>query len=253
MNFKFCNKIIKINMWTNLKPINLSTINFIDYPKDQYFSNEDDVYEKTQVIIHHTESGSGVRGDIQTWLSTSKRIATCIIIDRDGTVNQLFSSKYWGAHVGAGKSSLDKHSIGVELDSWGGLILGDGRVKQIGKNSDGTEKYIKTISGKYYATYGNIVNVPVTEYGFKFRGYKFYESYTEAQIKSIGELLLLWNKRYGIPLTYRENFYELSQEALSGIPGVWSHTSYRPYPEKFDIHPQPELLLMLKMIEKNAT
>ena len=245
--FNFC-KIKKINMWLNLKPINLSTINFIDYPKDQYFSNEDDVYEKTQVIIHHTESGSGVRGDIQTWLLTSKRIATCIIIDRDGTVNQLFSSKYWGAHVGAGKSSLDKHSIGVELDNWGGLILGDGTVKQIGKNSDGTEKYIKTISGKYYATYGNIVNVPVTEYALGFRGYKFYESYTEAQIRSVGELLLFWNKRYNIPLEYNEDMWDVSQKALSGTLGVWTHVSFRPEPEKFDCHPQIELINMLKTI-----
>ena len=241
-------KIIDKMNFKDLKPTDLSTINFVGYPKEQYFSGNDDVYDKKQVCIHHTVSGPGIRGDIATWLSTTKRIATCIIIDRDGTVNQLFSSKYWGAHLGAGKSSLDKHSIGVELDNWGGLILGDGTVKQIGKNKDGSKKYIETVIGKYYATYGNVIDVPVTEYSLGFRGYNFYESYPEAQLRSLGSLLLLWNKRYSIPLTYNEDMWNVSQRALSGIPGVWTHVSYRPAPEKFDCHFQPELITLLKTL-----
>ena len=43
------------------------------------------------------------------------------------------------------------------------------------------------------------------------------------------------------------NDYNKSDEAKSGTPGVWSHTSFRP--DKSDVHPQPELIQMLKIIQ----
>ncbi len=215
--------------WTLLKPLNLSKINFVDFPNMRYYR---EAYSKKQVVLHHTVSGPGIRGDIATWLKAKARIATCIIIDRDGTPNQMFSSKYWGFHTGRGRG-IDKYSIGIEFDNWGGLT----------KHGD-----------KYKATYGNTVDVPITSYegGFKgsgFRGYNYYESYTDAQIQTAMELILLWNKRYGIPLDYHEDIWDISTDAQNGVPGVWSHTSYRPASEKQDCHPQPELIEALKALK----
>lgn len=205
------------------EPLNLKKINSIDFPENRYFK---EFYPKKQVVLHHSVSGPGIRGDLKTWLSMSARIATCIIIDRDGTPNQMFSSQFWAYHTGKGKG-IDKHSIGIEFDNWGGL----------------------TNHGDIYkATYGNKVDVPITYYPEGFRGYEYYESYTDAQITTAAELLLLWRDRYGIPLTYRENFYELNEDAINGELGVWSHTSFRSAKDKQDIHPQPELLKMLKII-----
>lgn len=223
----------------NLKPINLSKINFINYPKHQYFSKPTDIYDKNQVVIHHTVSGPGIRGDMNTWLSTESRIATCIIIDRDGTPNQLFSSKYFGAHLGCGRFNLDKHSIGIELDNWGGLVKGDGSVMKIGS------KKVKTTKGAFYACYGNEVDVPVTYYPKGFRGYKYYESYTEEQLRTVGELLLFWKDRYNISLEYNEDMWDVSQRALNGADGVWTHCSYRNASSKQDCHPQKEFKEML--------
>lgn len=219
------------NQWSDLKPLDLSKINVVDYPEDQYFSGPDDIHEKKQIVLHHTVSGPGIRGDLNTWLSTDHRIATCIIVERDGTINQLFSSKYWGAHLGAGNSNLDRHSIAIELDNWG----------QLSKKGD-----------DYYAVYGNKVNVDnVVHYPEKFRDEEYFEAYPIAQLRAVGELLLFWKERYDIPLTYNEDMWDISKQALGGWPGVWTHVSYRKYPEKrnkWDCHPDPNLKSMLRTI-----
>jgi len=227
-NFRtwFLPKIISNMDFSDLKPIDLDKIETVDFPADQYFSEE---YEKKQIVLHHTVSGPDVRGDINTWIRDTRRIATCIIIDGTGVPHQLFSSKYWAGHLGTGKSILDKESIGVEIDNWGWL-----------KPTDNPKKW--------ETFYGNKVEVEVQEYPNLFRDYRYYEKYKEAQLKTLGELLLFWNQRYGIPLTYNEDMWEVSQRALEGMPGVWSHTSYRPKPDKTDCHPQPELIELLKTL-----
>jgi hypothetical protein len=143
---------------------------------------------------------------------------------------------------------LDKQSIGVELDNWGGLFKGDGNIKQFGKRRDGSPNMVNTKVGKYYATYGNSVKCPLTHYKDGFRGYDYFESYPDAQLRSLGELLRLWNQTYSIPLTYQSDMWQKSQSALQGTPGVWAHVSYRNPKAKQDAHPQPELIHMLKTL-----
>jgi hypothetical protein len=211
--------------FSDLKPLSLDDkdlvqVDWVKYNKDQY--------NKTQAILHHTVSGPGITGDLSTWKKFKAHIATCMIVERDGTLNQLFSSRYWGWHTGTGRSSLDKHSIGVELDNWGQL----------------TEK-----NGELYATYGNKVDVPTVFYPLGFRGFQLYEAYTEAQLRGVGELLLLWNQVYDIPLDYHEDMWDVSPRALDGEPGVWTHVSLRPEPQKYDCHPDPNLIKMLKTLK----
>jgi hypothetical protein len=232
-------KIIS-NMWSDLKPIELHKIKVIDFPEDQYFHEE---FPKKQIILHHTVSGNGVTGDISTWEDDPTVVGTAIIIDRDGTPYQLFSSKYWAWHLGIGNKARDSQSIGIEIDNWGWLIAGDGTTKQFGTN------LIHTEVGKYYTYYGNSVTVPMQNYPNGFRGYNYYEKYTNEQIQTAGELLLFWKQKYSIPLTYHEKMWDVSQDALSGVPGIWTHVSYLPAPKKYDCHPQPELIEMLQTIQ----
>jgi hypothetical protein len=228
--------------WCQLKPLNLSKINFISYPKEKYYRV---AHPKNQIILHHTVSGPGIRGDIKTWLAGSARVATCIIIDRDGTPNQMFSSKYWAYHTGKG-AAIDKFSIGIEFDNWGGLIKGNNTTHNFGTTKNPKNVFIR--KDKFYATYGNRVSVPVTFYPDGFRGYKYYESYTDEQLQTVGELALLWRDRYRIPLDYHEDMWDISSNALAGTKGIWTHVSYRPAKDKQDCHPQPELKEMLQSL-----
>jgi hypothetical protein len=245
--------------WTTLKPIDLSKIEAVDFPESKYYPLE---YQKKQIVLHHTVSGPGIRGDIQHWLSLTDRIATCIIIDDKGVANQCFSSKYWAHHLGVKSTylkangfadwttrnvELNRGSIAVEIDNWGGLVLGDGTVKQFGLKADGTPNMVNTIQGKFYAAYGNIVDCEIQEYSENFRGYKYYEKYNEAQLITVCELIKLWHIKYGIPVDYNDDMWDISKNALSGKSGIWTHVCYRT--DKSDCHPQPELIEMLKSLK----
>lgn len=222
--------------YSDLKPIDLAKIKLVEFPENQYFK---EVFSKNQIILHHTVSGPGPRGDLDTWIRDTRRIATCIILDNEGIPHQLYSSKYWAYNTGV-SSWLDKQAIAIEIDNWGPLVLGTGENHTFGN------KVVKTVKGKFYAAYGNVVDVEVQHYPKKFRGYKYYEKYTERQIRTTGELLLYWNRRYGIPIGYNEDMWDVSPRALEGWTGVWTHVSYRK--DKSDCHPQPELIEMLKVI-----
>ena len=215
--------------------LKLSEIVQLVYPARKYFKK---VYTKTQIVLHHTVSGKGVKGDIAHWIKSKFNIGTCVIISRNGTINQTFSSRYWAYHLGVKgyvykKLRLpykrrDMNSIGIEIDSYGGLR----------RNS----------KGQWETVYGNVIsNDLVIEYPSGYRGYYAYEKYTSDQIKAVKNLLIYWSKVYSIPLDYQANMWELNADALGGKPGVWSHTSYRP--DKSDVHPQPELIKMLKSLK----
>jgi N-acetyl-anhydromuramyl-L-alanine amidase AmpD len=195
-----------------------------------------EVHEKKQIVLHHTVSGDKVTGDINWWLKDRIRVGTCVLIERDGTIHQVFSSKYWAYHLGEnGKDHVkmalpykrnDKNSIGIEIDSWGGL---------------------KKKDGKWYSSANTVIpDNKVQEYPEGYRGFYAFEKYTDKQIAAVKDLLVYWNKIYGIPLEYNEDMWDLSYDALAGKSGVYSHTSYRS--DKSDCHPQPELIKMLKSL-----
>lgn len=209
-----------------------------DFPDNQYVREET---KKTQITLHHTVSGDKVEGDIRHWLKDPKRIATQIIVADDGTIHQCFSSKYWGYHLGIPKAffkergvpyqRLDKVAIGIEIDAYGGL-----------KKKDG--KWFNVYDYKAGKFTNPIPNNNVIEYPKGYRGYYGYERYSDAQIQAVEDLIIFWHERYGIPVDYNEDMFDVSDRALKGVAGIWSHTSYRE--DKSDIHPQENLIKMLK-------
>jgi N-acetyl-anhydromuramyl-L-alanine amidase AmpD len=232
-------------MWKYLKPLDLSRIEQYPFPEKKYFKTK---YKKTQIVLHHTVSGPNISGDVNTWINSKYRIGTCIIVARDGTPYQLFSSRYWAYHLGTGDHEQDKRSIGIEIDNWGGLKPGGGLKSFCVAPYMRGFMYPKfTRPESFYAYYGNKVDVPVQYYKDGYRGYNYYEKYTDEQIKTVGELLLFWRDRYKIPLAYNDKMWDVTSESKWGKPGVWSHTSFRT--DKSDVHPQPELIQMLKTIQ----
>lgn len=208
----------------------LDKIVFEEFPPEQYYRRKGN---KKQIVLHHTVSGKGLEGDLNWWLSTTSRIATAFIIGRDGKIHQNFSSKYWAHHLGIKQSVFTEHnislnanntwlninSIGIELDSWGGL----------------KEEELKKVDGF------------VERYPDNYRGYEYFEQYTPKQIASLKELLIYLCEKYEIPKDYNEDMWDVSKNALEGKAGIWSHTSYRK--DKSDVHPQPSLIKTLKKLQ----
>jgi len=209
----------------------------VDFPVSQYIREE---HPKKQIYLHHTAGNSSGINTFQGWSATPERIATCVAISgkgsNDGQIVQGFSSKYWAYHLGLKEStfdkygvpyqSLDKISIGIEICNWG----------QLTRKGD-----------KFY----NYVNreVPVDEVidlKTPYKGFRYFHNYTDAQIQSVKELLLLWKDKYGIPLTYNEDIWGITTRALKGQAGVFTHNSVRT--DKVDIYPHPKMIEMLKSL-----
>jgi hypothetical protein len=220
----------------------MKTIKQVEFLKSQYLQDE---HPKKQIYLHHTAGGANPIATFKYWEKTPEKVATCVTIggkpDKsnawvDGEIVQGFSSKHWAYHLGLQKStfekmkipyqSLDKISIGIEICNFGYVNYKDGK----------------------YLTYVNseIKKEDVIELEKPFRGHKFMHAYTDAQIDSVRELLVLWNLKYNIPLDYNEDIWDVCPRALKGEAGVFTHNSVRF--DKADITPQPKIIEMLKSL-----
>jgi len=226
--------------YSKIPQLNTADIIQVPFPRDQYIPSET---KKSQIVLHHTVSPSfSASGDIAWWKQTRARVATCIIIDGKGRIHQLFSSKYWAYHLYVSSPrnkvatklkarsndvALNRGSIGVELDSAGGLTYKNGR---------------------WYTAYGRqISKTRVQEYPDGYRGYYGFEKYYPQQLAALWQLLKYWEQHYPhIPLQYRDEIWDVDRNALTGVPGLYAHTSYRT--DKSDCHPDPGLIEMLKQL-----
>jgi hypothetical protein len=211
--------------------LDLSKIKQVPLSEGQYVNEET---KKLQIVLHHTAGNSSAPGTIKMWNADDRgRIATCVVISGKGL------SKKWAYHLGIKPDvfranalpyrSLDPLAIGIEICNWGPLTL---------KND-----------GKFYNYVDRIVPADqVCMLEKPYKGYTYYHAYTDAQIESVRQLLVYWNKIHGIPLKYNEaDMWSVSKNALSAVPGVYTHNSYRK--DKSDISPQPKMIAMLKSLK----
>lgn len=196
-------------------------------PDSQYYKEET---KKTMIFLHHTVSpGNDQRGDINWWLNTPEKVATHCIITQDGVIWKTIDSKYWGHHLGlhtANNTALNRTSYAIELDSLGPV------------DRNGISIAYPKLSTK----------IGIQKYPNKFRGYQYFEKYTTDQIQAAKELIIAMCAKFNIPMAYNSDMWDVSNKALTGQPGIWSHISVRA--DKSDCHPQPELIEMLKSLSK---
>lgn len=193
---------------------------------DQYFQ---DVHKKTQIVLHHTASSGNAKNVIHGWNFKPERVGTAFVIDGEGKIFKAFEPEHWAWHLGIktnSNSSLNKASIGIEVCNWGQLIQRD---------------------GAYYNYVNKEVAADQVVQMKKFRGFEYYHRYNTAQIHSLKELILSLSEQFGIPVDYNSDMWDISSDALSGKPGVYTHVSYRV--DKNDMSPQTELIQMLKSLK----
>lgn len=201
-------------------------MNLKQYPFNNYIREKSD---KKRIVLHHTAGGG--KGEIvyQGWQADRTPVATCVAISRDGEIVQGYESEYWGYHLGLRAShfmgqkyqNLDKSSIGIELCNWGPLT------KKVGQ----------------YRNYVNGVVNSDDVIELEYRGFKYWQKYTDEQIESTRLLLIHWRDKYDIPLTYNEDIWSHNKRAMAGESGVFVHGSFRP--DKADVYPYPPLVEML--------
>ncbi len=236
----------------------------------EYYPN---THEKRQIYLHHTVSPGDPMISIRWWRQDRNsrgnriRVATFVVISgrkrsaaskyTDGEIYQCFSSKHWAHHLGVSSNGnrgkiankyrtqshnvqLNKNAIGIELASWGPLHpLQNGNYAPVDHYKDVFKKTGSEAGIKFQIPASRVI-----EYPNKYRGFRFYERYTGAQIESTRQLLVYLCEKYDIPKTYDEGIWDLHEPALRGDKGIFTHTSVRA--DKSDCHPQPELVAMLK-------
>ena len=149
----------------------------------------------------------------------------------DGKILKAYDDIYWSYHLGINKNSeeLNSKSIGIEICNYGPLTLG--------KDS------------RFY----NYVNKPINESDVveletTFRGYKYWEKYTDSQIESLRKLIIYLKDRWAIEIEtgiYNKEWFEYNDKWFS-TGGLRTHTQVRK--DKFDMSPQPNLIQMLNSL-----
>lgn len=222
---------------------NWGVTNFI-LDKDEWMNQ---YTEKDTIYLHHTAGLHRPDYTIGWWNRDNKpgklrRVATSFVIGRrslkgngtfDGATYRAFNEIYWAHHLGtklAINKSLNQKSIGIEICSLGHLT----------KASDGTF---------YFQGKNNRIVVPDTEVcslDNEWRGYKYFQKYTDKQIKECERLILTMAKIFEIPLkniVYDRSWFAINEKAIKGEAGLWTHCNVRK--DKTDCFPQPEFIEML--------
>jgi N-acetyl-anhydromuramyl-L-alanine amidase AmpD len=186
----------------------------INYPlplREYYIANN----VKSHICIHHTQ-GRSAKSSIDWWAKDPERVGTAYVIDRDGIIYKAFDDAnhayQFGLKNNPRRDEIEKATIGIELAN-----LGPINRLQNGTFSDG---------------YGK----PFTKQPFKaapWRGYQYWEQYTDEQYQALKELLQDIAKRHDIKLSFAAHLdFDLS---VYDKYTVFTHANVRR--DKTDVSP----------------
>lgn len=173
----------------------------------------DESHPKDLLVLHHT-AGASARSTVAWWQQTGSRIATAFVVERDGTIHEVFDPRLWAFHLGIAHTAgrVDRRSIGIELASEGWLQEADGELRAFGRRFAGT----------------------VYDHGSKWRGHRHWAAYTPAQVEAAIELADHLCDVFAIPRrTPRDHFG--FDAGLVDFRGLCGHHHVRA--DKTDLHP----------------
>lgn len=197
--------------------------------------------KKDKAVLHHTGGSHNPHWTVDGWVKKADKVSTAYVVGGkansaiyedlyDGAIIEHFSPDYWAYQLGIKEKNhvITKACIGIELCNYGQLF----------KSGD---KYLNHVGS--YVPKEQVVEC-------KFRGYDYYEAYSEKQIISLRKLLIDLSIKYDIDL--HDGLYTLIKKhgkkafdyAATGAPGVWTHTNFRSQ-GKWDCSPQDILVDMI--------
>ncbi|MFY8126738.1 MAG: N-acetylmuramoyl-L-alanine amidase [Chitinophagaceae bacterium] len=210
---------------------NTEVMNYVDCKRsnnDSSFYTAQEI-EKKRIVLHFTEGY--LKGDIATLTQPGNMVSTPFVIARNGTIYNLWASKFWSYHLGpgavGGNTDMSKSSIGIEISNIGPLKkVGNNLVTQYGN----TDVYCSLNDTHLYHNLSPA-----------YRGNKYYAAFTTAQYNAVISLLRFLTNKYNIPRSFlavpnRYNLFTSNAEAIA-YRGICSHVNFRPVGEKVDIGP----------------
>lgn len=185
-------------------------------PSDQYFQK---AYQKKQLYVHHTVGGSA-RSSFEYWLGKPEKVGTAYLIDRNGTIFEVFDPRYWCHHLGLEhkrNEEFNQESIGIEIASEGALKMVHG--------------VMRAFDGKAIFKDGYVDNQTM------WRGFQYFDLYEPVQIDSLYALVEHLCEQHSIPkkcipqseaMTFSEKYFDFN--------GILGHCNVRA--DKTDPHPK---------------
>lgn len=190
-------------------------------PKGQYV---DQVVPKTGIVLHHTVSGSA-DSVYNWWLDKNAarvtRVATAYVVDKDGTIYEMFPDDRWAWHLGKGVSDQDEaRTIGIEIVSEGGLVPVGGEI----------HSFFNPKTGR-----GVPFRQEMVDLGYVWRGYRYFDAYEFKQVLNVICLVDYLCDKYNIPRRMHQDITNYN-ESIKTFEGIFTHAQVRP--DKTDVHPQ---------------
>jgi N-acetylmuramoyl-L-alanine amidase len=189
---------------------------------ESFFYKE--VTPKHRVVLHYT--AGYLRGDIATLTTMGNHVSVPFVVARDGTIYNLWASRYWSYHLGAGaqggNTQMSKTSVAIELSNIGWLTRRGSNLVTYFGNSD---VYCSAGETKFYT------RIP------PYREKSYFATFTDVQYESVIKLLRYLTDTYAIPrvfLSATERYDVLA--TVDSFRGITSHVNYRPT-GRWDIGP----------------
>jgi len=201
----------------------------------------DTVYAKERIVLHFT--AGELSGDMSMLTRQDYHVSVPFVIARDGTIYQLYSSKFWsgnlgGDAVGNAGNAQDKRTIGIEISNFGPLKPTPGALRRTYSPFD---SYCAPTQTDAYQ------KLPVP-----FRGYTDFATYTDEQYDSLIVLLRYLTAQYAIPRQFiPEPKRYLTTPYVLTFKGIVSHINYRK-DGKWDIGPAFDWARMITGVQSPA-
>jgi len=243
MNIQLFNQLIQEH---GFKPLNFFNI---DFAGNQY------VQEKTKkktFILHDSAGWDDARGMYNGWAKDKLgRVSTAYGIEDEGEIYRGFNADYYGfaIYVHSPHNHLPKRLQKFKTKQHDVFLNSQAIQAEVCNWSWLKEK------GNDFFSYTGIKIPPHKVAYYKddnlfkngYRGKNAYEKITDAEINALQVLIMYHALKDDLRLTYNFDMWDISERAIRGAEGIWSHTSFRT--DKFDIHPQAELVSMLMRVE----
>ncbi len=202
--------------------LDVVTANLVNGDKSFYYAQ---AVAKKRIVVHFT--AGYLKGDMAALTKKDNHVSTPFVVARDGTIYQLFSSKYWSYHLGkgaqGGNTEMSKSSVAIELSNVAYLREKDGNL---------VDPY-----GGLYCTLAE--TEAYTTLATPYRGHKRFATFTDAQYVSLIDLLRYLTATYNIPAAFlpEKTRCDVCPDVTT-FKGITTHANYQPESYgKWDIGP----------------
>lgn len=184
-------------------------------------------WKKERIVLHYT--AGYLKGDIAALTADDTHVSVPFVIARDGTIYNLWASRFWSYHLGkgaqGGNEKMSRTSVGIELSNVGWI------------EPDGNDLITYFSRPGKRDVYCTLDDHDLYEKIPAYRGHSYFATHTEAQYESLAKLLRYLSATYDIPLDFLDESERYGVlPSIASFRGVTSHVNYRAS-GKWDIGP----------------